>query len=485
MYTFNKTRSPIGLPSGRAGINLPLCAGTWFWFLAATVLAIAPWHYLYEDGTTSLLECLGYLLPVLACFIIPSRLHRITLANWWMWLVAGLFLAGYFLKILFFALLLNGNTLLESFNPEWQHILVTDLSVAYTHAAFAFLVFALALQLLPSPQAVSLVVARPDPRRLRISFIALAAISALTIGLRTWLGIGIMGVETERLPFFLDTIVFRTQAMLIPAGALILIGAYDSLGDTRGYILSSLFLFVHLLALAVISASKAGAFYFLLYLVGYWLLSQRLTPSRIKLMVVLTVVGLLYFIIGLQIRIARLEGSGIEEAFAQLLAFDKEAMTIRLQESLAAIFLRIIGGDSLTLTLMYLQDSQAAPTWAQLSSLGLRDYFTYNVMGVQVPEDFRSPGFIAAFLLVGGLPALLALLPFTLFLWDSLWRSLQRNGMFLGFFSFSAAFLFQILMEGCFLWTDMVVFAGCVLLALLLCRWLAIVGANNGIMEGR
>lgn len=401
------------------------------------------------------------------------RLPRLDARSLWIWIVLGLFAVGYFGKTFYAATWLDGHGDLSDLNPEWGAFSDADLLRSYEVVSAAFLVFAAGLLFTARPTALD---EAPPYRRSRVrSAIAGIAVVVLALTLlRGALGIGVMGLETEGLPFGIDTIIFRAQSSLIPALLLVLMWAGERNEDTLSSALAILVLGLHLVAIAAVSASKAGLIHFAAYVLFLWIVSNRLTPKRELLLALIGVAAIGFYVVGAEFRVLRVDGLSFSEALETVWSVEDAPFADLSNEGLRAIFLRISGAEGTWFVLSDLAGSAASmiDRLAAVWSTSIRDVYTRQIVGVTWLQDFRAPGFIGALLLVFGLAGVgLCLLigPLVSFAWRLVGHFPAAPAQL----AFSAVFLLQTLMEGIFQWQDLAVFALTLPVAAVFAGWLA------------
>ena len=245
------------------------------------------------------------------------------------------------------------------------------------------------------------------------------------------LGLGIMGSDNVVLPFHLHSFIFRIQGfVLIPLMLNSLLHKYSNF---------KMLLFVICLLSGIIFGSKSGLFFVILYLAAI-LYVHNLLKLRFILYTFFSIPFLLFFYwLGNSFRnldsIASLDWVDISKSFLSA----SDIWTYIFKSSLN----RFIGLDGIMYYLKFC-DSITFDQW-----LNFKLYFTYDVVGVQNPNDFRSPGFFA-FLLFSTPGFSLILFPFLLIFLLSIFLSFVKNNFnkFIGYKLFTLYSLYGVFLEG-------------------------------------
>ncbi|HUL66583.1 MAG TPA: hypothetical protein VLW55_18440 [Burkholderiaceae bacterium] len=410
-------------------------------------------------------------LSTLAAVLVAARFRRIDAQTLWIWIVLALLVVGYFAKTFYAAQWLFEFKSLTDLNPEWSDFDKSDLLTGYQVTCAAFVLFVLgaiaSLQGEPRPEEIQHGTLRP-----RMALAGILVIVLLLAPLRGFLGIGVMGVESEELPYGISTLIFRAQSTLIPALLLVLVWSGERRGDRLLSMLATLLLGVHLVVMAAVSASKAGLFYFAAYMLCLWIISARLTRLRQVILGAVGVAALAFFVLGADLRVLRIEGLSLADAIEALQQGSEISASARLDQGLRALFLRISGADGLWFVLG--DHGYSVPLigrWQAIWATSLRDFFTRDIVGVVWLLDFRSPGFVAALIMVLGLAGV-ALCVMIGPVIAALWRTLGSLPGAPALRAFFAVFLLQTLMEGIFRWQDLIAFSLAILVAVLFAIWL-------------
>lgn len=435
------------------------------------IVALGP-AITFDIGGLSYVAVALWMLTAVAALSIAVKIRRVDAGTLWVWIVLGLFAIGYFAKTFSAAAHYASEGSLSGMNPEWSEFSDADLLAGYEVTGLAFLAFVGGLPFWKFVGAPTQAV-RHRPERVRASLIVLSVIVLVLALLRVALGIGVMGVESDEIPFGIDTLVFRAQSSLIPACLLVIMWSGARSGDLRVSNLAIVVLGLHLVAIATVSASKAGLIYFAVYVLFHWIVCNQFTLRRQLILGALCALAVIAFVAGAELRTLRIDGMSLLEAVETLTAEGNLVRSFALDEGLRAIFLRVSGADGIWFVLSdpYWQTASVSERVSGLWHSSIRDIYTREIVGVTWLQDFRAPGFVAAFMLVvgqGGI-ALCALVgPLTVTLWKIIGRAPGAPALLV----FAAVFLLQVLMEGIFQWQDFAAFLITLPFAVTLSLWL-------------
>jgi hypothetical protein len=347
-----------------------------------------------------------------AAALLVAQLGGAPARTLWAWLLLALFAVGYHLQTVL-AITLDGDpgALRLSIGRDMMWVTPAVAADAYGYIAPAFIVTAIAATIALSvlarverPAAAS--AARIDRRRLAWLLAGIGLISLMLAALRWVLDIGVLGRETQHLPWRVDTAIFRTQSHLLPALLIYALWASERLANRRFVLAAGALLFAHQLTVGLISTSKAGLLWFAMPVLFLWLLDGRLTRRRGLLIGVVLAAVILTYPVVTALRYARVQAPGVDspddfrEAFVARLATQSPAFMAR--ETARRLVVRVNGAAGVWFTL------RAAPAAGGLDALWpdrgvpLVRYYTREIYDVTGPGDFRQPGLAAAFLIAGG-----------------------------------------------------------------------------------
>ncbi len=233
----------------------------------------------------------------------------------------------------------------------------------------------------------------------RLENVTLAAYIALSFAEQR-LGLGVLGTVTHHLPLRLDTAVVRTRADLVPAILVLCIWLESKADEGRASRPLAMLVGAGVIDLFV-TTSRGGLVNYLLPAVALWFVTGQLTRRRLAGIAAAGAVTVILFPLATGRRIAALAAGGAYQG-AQPGGF-------RLSNAgtyLAHFVLRVSGDQQILQTLGH------TPSFFDPGRLlsflagsgGDGPYFTHAIVHVTTPGDFRAPGFIAAFMMVGSLP---------------------------------------------------------------------------------
>ncbi len=375
------------------------------------------------------------MLTVLSLGLLLTQMGRPLYDTLWVWSILFVFLAGYFFKSYWISNhLLDTSKLLYVGNVRWVTEEIIERGLHPTTAAFVtFCVTSWAVLAVTPPRSTPWVgVAMTDDIALRryrrmVSWVLiLAMVSIVTAIVQARLAIGIMGVDTARLPFRLDTLLFRTRSDVIPSLALLLIWVSDRPRMRNLWAASVLMLFLHWMVSGLLTTSRGATVEFLAPVMFLWFLTGKFRRSRKAIVIGAMLIAALLHPIVSHLRMERMQHSdGIMVALNKTLALWKwDTGTRSSVEAFTLMALRVTGSDSV----WYAQE--AVPTEnsvARVRSIlvNLPQYFTKNVVGLKIPADFWAPGLVGAFLVLGGQIGVVVFMVFYVLAVGKAWRWLS------------------------------------------------------------
>jgi hypothetical protein len=372
-----------------------------------------------------------------ACALLLTQLARSAGRTLWIWTILAVFIIGYFVQTVFVSRSLHDIMfVLQEFSSEWGWVSPEILIESYRLITLSFIVFCVScfLWLIVADRST-----KTDERRLAgpvshrnvLTLLAAAgALSLLTTFVRWYLGIGLMGVDADHLPYRLDTVIFRLQSHLLPGIFLLVLWVCEARKRAVLWYLALLLFLVHCLAASFIAASKAGVVWFALPLFLLWVCSGRLTRMRVGLIAAALSGLLLAYPVISAVRYSRIRGASsgqtqnlVDLTIEQLKETDLADTSDRVMRQ---IILRISGAPGVWFTLRHIRAlDRSQPAWRNYST-PLSSFYSANVYGITWAGDFRSPGIVAAFILAAGIPGYLFVWP--LFVWTIglIWRLLGQ-----------------------------------------------------------
>jgi hypothetical protein len=413
---------------------------------------------------------------LLSCAVLLTRLDRPVRECLWVWVILAVFLLGYFVKTFVIASDIEYWHVEASWFDELARILTIDLvragyvwitlGFASTCAA-CWLVLGRRRPLPPFPELPGMI----SSARLVVLLAVVSVISIVFAVIRAVLGIGVHGLEAGNastvLPFRLGTFIVRAQDVLT-AIQFLCIWAAERSGSRRIWLAALTASGVSVVAISIISTSRSALLALALPVFFLWLLSARLTPSRISVIGVVAAVFAVLFPFVDALRYARLAG---QTNFLEGVSFARGLVNqVGLGASLRVagypILFRFIGADG-----VWFSSRLGWPSTARIAAIAresLTGYFTTNVVGTLQERTFRSPGLVGALLVLGGWPAVVLLTPLLVFAISRLWRWLGNLTIAPVALSLGALFIFGLVNEGTFYPQNVLAF----FFAVLVCDWI-------------
>jgi hypothetical protein len=419
-------------------------------FLEPVFDPISP--FTLADGYAGLVGLM--FVSMAACALLLSRLDRPMGETLWAWVLLGLFLRGYYLKSFGMAWKVIEPGFQQP-NPELDWVSIHTIAAGFRYITPAFAVVCVASWLALGARRRS---SRPPAAaaenlgRKSIELAVGAVMLAAGVGLmQAWLGIGIMGVDYQRLPFRLDTVLFRLRTDIAPPLILLTIWMTDR-SRSRG---TRLVVLAAPLALALVDCivtTSRGSFVKLgLPVFFLWLVSGRLTWRRAQLLAVIGAITFLLYPFATALRWVRMQGTGLNwqaVATAAGVAWGEDAVgSFSANTELAAD--RIGGADGVWFAMGDMPDGiDVGRIMSHLFVEPVHVYFTREVVGIVTPADLRAPGLVGLAMLLGGVPGVILIPAAFVGAIRLLWASLSRLRTAPVALSFVSMTLILIVMEG-------------------------------------
>lgn len=306
----------------------------------------------------------------------------------------ALFGMGYLFRYFFLTYYISGNLQLPPEYLDWRLVNQGPLNSAMIICTGAFLLFfAIAFPMTPVKERKAPEY-RSVPAFLAVLFVIFIGLSLVV---RAVYGAA-LGEEVSDAGFIYGTLNYRAQSDLIPGLILLLMEIYWVRKQKAQYVGAMALLAAFFLALSAITTSKAGMVNFLaqvimlMYLTGQSIWKY---PLRISLA---ALAGVLTFIVASQLRAQAL---GIGDSAIWVSLRDGHVLETLLQV-VGLIANRIPGVEGLALSCGYACDTIPAFHFPTLRDTAI-DIFTYDIVGVQHANDFRSPGYIGGAVLLFGM----------------------------------------------------------------------------------
>jgi len=240
----------------------------------------------------------------------------------------------------------------------------------------------------------------------------------------------------------------------------------------------------HQVVVSLLSTSKAGLVLFALPVFFLWLCDRRLTRRRLAFVgaVLATVIVAYPFVTAL--RQARVRAPNVETAadvarvVAKELLYQARHPVMTARETGRRLIVRVNGAAGVWFTLRAAAREGGLDRLWPDRRVPLIRYYTRDIYGVTGPGDFRQPGLVAAFLLLGG--------PYHDWLWVIFVGGWAAAWWAAGWMrtapvarALMAIHILVFANEGTLSWPDLATAACCVLLIEGIHRWLAAGPANS------
>ena len=163
-----------------------------------------------------------------------------------------------------------------------------------------------------------------------------------------------------------------------------------------------------------------------------------------------------FFVAAGAMRVERLGGAGVYEAFRNFIATDVAKLVELVGEAFTFVFLRITGAEQVVIVSQY--TGYEGDVWhglARIADVGLPIYYTREVLGVAGQADFRAPGAIGAFMLAGGHLGMLAMVMMATALVARAWRYVSQLPGGTPLLAFLSSFVTLSMIEGTLQLSDM------------------------------
>lgn len=361
--------------------------------------------------------------------------------------VVALFALGYAFRYAFLTYYISSNTQLPPEYLDWHNVNQGPLNSAMLICTALFTIFLVIA--VPTTRAVE----RPAPSYRDVPSWAIAAFVGfvgLSLAVRSAYG-ATLGEEATDAGFIYGALNYRVQSDLIPGLTLLLMEISWVRNRKFQYWGAIALLAAFFLALSAITTSKAGMVNFLALVVMLMYITGQAIwkhPVRITLA---ALAGILTFIVASQLR-AQALGLGDSTIWTSL----RDGHVLEtLFQVVGLIANRIPGVEGLALSCGYSCSTIPPFEFPTLRATAI-DIFTYDIVGVQHENDFRSPGYIAGAILLFGMAYGFAAALVGLFL--GRWIAGKADRL-----KFSAAAtaalmfgMLRFMMEGTWYWLDVV-----------------------------
>lgn len=400
-----------------------------------------------NDERVRLLNLAGALAASLLMFRIGSSGRE----NGWAWAIVGVFVIGYFVK----SYVVAGRLADPSMAAWLPGVVLSSASIANIRKSYRISMEAFAAVCLTCTFMASRGSGRPSKCRVAPSWtlrllLAFLAIGIFSLLVRAELGIGFMGVVPgSRLPLRLDTAIFRLQSDVVPAFLLLAVWLAGCSGSGFASIAAVTSFIAFSAAGSVVSGSKGGLLTAALALLSLWAVGDKLTWARIGAVVACALLGaLVLFPIMAFARLARHQGvATISEAWHSGVDHTLSA-PVSLDSAVTPIILRVTGADGLWVAADDVPQELSLHRVAHFIHEPIMTYYTRQVFGETDPATFRSPGIVAALLLIGGPDGLVVFVILYVVGVSVLWRLARHLRTSAVAKALVATFAFGFTMEG-------------------------------------
>lgn len=221
-------------------------------------------------------------------------------------------------------------------------------------------------------------------------------------------GLAVLGTVggAQSLPFRLGTVINRFTIDIAPMLLLLCYWIFEQQKHSVGRIVALSALLFQGVVFSVISTSRGGLAQYMLPLLLLWILTGRFSGLRRTL----TILGMVFFLLMLpfltQLRIQRLHNSEgfVNDVVAAVVETSAQPPGDLLTESVEHITNRFLGAEGVWFTLLVGRDQLTIDQRIDIvrTPYKLGSYFTLYYANVGGVGDFRSPGILAAFMILGG-----------------------------------------------------------------------------------
>lgn len=315
-------------------------------------------------------------------------------ARLYLLVVLALFTFGYAFRYAFLTYYISSNTQLPPEYLDWHYVNQTPLNSAMIICTAAFaLFFVIAF---PTTKATDRLA--PSYRDVPPwGIAAFVAFVGLSLAARAAYG-ATLGEEAADAGIIYGALNYRVQSDVIPGLTLLLMEISWAQKRKFQYWGSIALLAAFFLILSAITTSKAGMVNFLaLVVMLMYVTGQAIWKYPVRI-IIAVLAGILTFIVASQLRGQAL---GIGDSAIWVSLRDGRVFDTLLQV-IGLIANRIPGVEGLALSCGYSCDTIPPFEFPTLRSTAI-DIFTYDIVGVQHDNDFRSPGYIAGAILLFGM----------------------------------------------------------------------------------
>jgi hypothetical protein len=406
--------------------------------------------------------------------LVLSRLGGPIRRTLWVWLLLFVLLQGYLYKTIWVAGMVDREEVMIIYFPELLWLTPEVVMEGYHWMTVGYLIICvvswLALGARLPTAAGALPMVSPAAAR-RVVWLAVGLFVCYLVGtlLALSLGVGLLGAETQHLPFRLNTLISRSLMDFIPALMVLCLFMLDTLRTRKQWWLCLALIAAAATVYTLATTSRGGIIRFIVPVLFLWLLTNRMTRSRVAIFGIAAVLVITSLQFISTVRLVRTYESAdlptaVIEAAQRLETTSQSDSTLF---SLAHLARRIGNAEG---TWFALKDRSERPVRAPVSEMiierSIIDYYTESIVRVANPGDYRTPGLLGAFILVADLPGLLIFTALSVVVLTAFWHlfsRLQTSPPVLAVYSYT---ILTVASEGIFLLQNFVT----ILLITLLCE---------------
>lgn len=355
---------------------------------------------------------------------------------------------------------------MAEFSPDWAPI---RLDVAYGALFFSVVLLIFNIVLLKVLLREKYIEFEHSSKSTGFSIFLVGAsiiLAVLVLYMRVLAG-AVMGMEPPDIPWYRGTLVYRAQQYLVPALFLLVLNLSLRLGSNVLRNFSILGFFVFMVIGSGISGSKAGVFFYFLFIGLFYWIYRGGFKFNFTLVFVAAILLIFSFIAGNQVRSYLLTGVSSNE-WIELMSGN--VVTPTLQSTLH-IFMRLTGIEGMAIYCSVFTCGLFDFSNLEVFLEGrVGEFYTRDIIGVVNPFDFRAPGLVGGAVIgLGYIGAFLFVLLFT-FSWAVCAQVLGRlSATPVPLVSLHVG-LIVFAIEGVLVWRDLIVLAVAVFTVLSLDR---------------
>lgn len=423
-----------------------------------------------NTGSNVILTLISYFVTLLLIYQLASK----RIIPIWIPIFLLIFVFGHYFRTYLAFSTLNSGESLATLNPEWHSIgwntVTYGLVVATTSILLLLLVTLVFVRTSNNCHPFHLKSITIRNRGYLLPMLLLSTLTSISLfALRQNLGIGRMGFETVRLPFQLDTVIFRFQSEFLPILFLFLAFVYHQVNKIILRNLTIVLLLAHYVLVSISALSKSGLAFGIISVAILFYLMRALTKPMKYLLGVGVIFAFLFFQFGWTIRGAALSGDLGNYSALDLIMETIKDFTAAPFEIVKEVALRITGADGIWQTHFLVSLLPEPSMLYNIMDRGVVDVFTRDIVGVVWIFDFREPGIIATFMLIGGFVGFPFFFLFFLFGVAMLWKHLEHSKAAPVIGTYTAISLLMLATSGAFSINELISYIAGLIFYLALC----------------